>query len=143
MVWSVFILLFSSHDAICQQNISLSANRPGFKLQIPVINHWVISDTILILNSRFYVTDPAIKYGFKCMNLVEIQRLVRKNEAFRYIQYSKEDKNPAENLSKYIQLRHRKQLNYDLGIFSELLGYSKDLTAIILAIIHVVKYGLK
>jgi len=45
-----------------------------------------------------------------------------------------------DELTKYIKFQKGLALKSDLGVFSQILGEARNLTAIILAILHVIKY---
>ncbi len=45
-----------------------------------------------------------------------------------------------EHLTNYIKLKKDLALSTDLGVFSKVLGNARTITAIILAILHVIKY---
>jgi len=45
-----------------------------------------------------------------------------------------------EQLTNYIQFKRELALNADLGVFGKILYRTKNLTALILAILHVIKY---
>jgi hypothetical protein len=45
-----------------------------------------------------------------------------------------------EQLNNYVQFQNRLTMKSDLGVFGKVLNHSRNLTAIILAIIHIIKY---
>jgi hypothetical protein len=45
-----------------------------------------------------------------------------------------------EQLNNFIQFQNRLTMKSDLGVFGKVLNHSKNLTTIILAIIHIIKY---
>ena len=45
-----------------------------------------------------------------------------------------------DQLTNYIQFQKRMAIKSDLGVFGEVLNHSRNLTAIILAIVHIIKY---
>jgi len=45
-----------------------------------------------------------------------------------------------EQLNNYVQFQNRLTMKSDLGVFGKVLNHSKNLTTIILAIIHIIKY---
>ncbi|HSW55663.1 MAG TPA: hypothetical protein VLH59_11300 [Ignavibacteriaceae bacterium] len=46
-----------------------------------------------------------------------------------------------DQLTNYIKFQKRLELKSELGVFSEMLGHARNLTAVILAILHVIKYN--
>lgn len=45
-----------------------------------------------------------------------------------------------DQLMNYFQFQRKIKLKSQLGVFGKVLGYSKNITAVILAILHVIKY---
>ena len=75
--------------------------------------------------------------------LIEMRQILLSKQQFRdYVFQSilSEQRQINERLTSYLKFRNDSALKSDLGAFGKILGNAKNITAIILAILHVIKY---
>jgi hypothetical protein len=92
-------------------------------------------DLFLFLHSTISISNPAT---FPLYNEYSIIR--HGNPIFsNYSNISNMDR-VKDQLISYLNFRKQQLANYDLGLIGRMLGYSKNTAAIILAIIHLIRY---
>lgn len=154
IIGHVVIIIFMVSKVNCQDSLSIPVSISEITKQNLMSKDFMIGSNMLEMNYgfesydriegfHFELEDPATKYGFKGLNMWDIHRLTKKGYSQKVTEYFPRNEGLSLDLNTYIKLRRENQLKYDLGVFGEILGYSKDIGVIILAIIHILKYGMK
>lgn len=134
----IFILLLS--NTIWSQNIQIDSTRDTIDVPIEkieeeifIINHNSFFPDINSYN--FYIPPDSLALQLN-MDLLN-QRL---NSNYIFQSPLSEQWRINEQLTNYIKFNKDLALKSDLGVFEKVLGNSKIITTLILAILHVVKY---
>jgi len=135
---SLFILLLPNN--VWSSNIQIDSTQKTLSVPVKIIE----SDFRTNFNYLFY---PDInRYNF--YNLSDSLALQlnmnflnqRLNSEYIFQSSLSEQWRINEELTSYIKFKNDLALKSDLGVFGKVLGNAKNITAIILAILHVIKY---
>jgi len=135
---SIFIFLVSNN--VLPQDIQFDSTRS--RIDVPIEK---IEEDILINNLDFFFPDInrynfynpsdslALQFNIDLLN----QRL---NSDYIFQSPLSEQWRINEELTSYIKFNKDLSLKSDLGVFGKVLGNSKIIAALILAVLHVIKY---
>jgi len=134
---SIFILLLSND--VMPINIQFDSTIKTIDVPIKVIN----LDSII---NRSYLFYPEIsklsfyKFSDSLISLIDIENLSHQmNNDYLFHSNFSEQWQINDQLSNYIDYRKELALKSDLGVFGKVLGNARKITAIILAVLHVLK----
>ena len=134
---SIFILLLSND--VMPINIQVDSTIKTIDVPIKVIN----LDSII---NRSYLFYPEIsrlnfyKFSDSLISLIDIDNFSHQlNKEYLFHSNFSEQRRINDQLSNYIDYRKELALKSDLGVFGKVLGNARKITAIILAVLHVLK----
>jgi len=146
LLQKVFLFLFTLFSFFALSDYSLSQNIPidSFSQTINISSD---STQLFLLNNNddflnFRMNHPVLYELPDTLFLqLKINFLTQSFSSDNLFKSSLSDQwRNKEQLDNYVQFQNRFAMKSDLGVFGKVLGESKIITALILAILHVIKY---
>ena len=135
---TIIVLILSVN--IWSSNIQIDSTIKIIVVPVQIFN----LDSII---SHSYLFSPEIsrlsfyKYSDSLISLIDIDNFkYQMNNDYLFHSSFSEQWRINDQLSNYIDYRKELALKSDLGVFGKVLGNARTITAVILAILHVLKY---
>lgn len=135
---SIFIFLVSNN--VLPQDIQFDSTRS--RIDVPIEK---IEEDIFIINHDFFFPDINRYNFYNPSDSLALQLNIdllnqRLNSDYFFQSPLSEQWRINEELTSYIKFNKDLSLKSDLGVFGKVLGNSKIIAALILAVLHVIKY---